>query len=184
MNPVEELISRMNAAHAWEGNLTLSRNEYLVREGRREMRLFLVESGSTLVFMTDGLNEHSIRFGYPGSLMAALDSFISSGPTRLNIRAIRKAELKWITKESYLRFIQSSPHHITLWNELLMNLVAQQMEREEDLLTSSPQERYLRVLRRSPRVFQEIPHKYIASYLRMTPETLSRIKSLDLDQGS
>ena len=49
------------------------------------------------------------------------------------------------------------------------------MERELDLLTSSPHERIQRVLKRSPQVFQEIPAKYIASYLRMTPETLSRI---------
>jgi len=52
----------------------------------------------------------------------------------------------------------------------------QQMERERDLLTSSPMERYLRVKDRSPQLFQEIPNKYIASYLRMTPETLSRLK--------
>jgi hypothetical protein len=54
--------------------------------------------------------------------------------------------------------------------------VLQQMERERDILTSSPLERYKRVLERSPQLFQEIPNKYIASYLRMTPETLSRIK--------
>ena len=50
------------------------------------------------------------------------------------------------------------------------------MERERDILTSSPLERYNRVLKRSPLLFQEIPNKYIADYLRMTPETLSRIK--------
>jgi hypothetical protein len=50
------------------------------------------------------------------------------------------------------------------------------MEREIDLLTVSSKERYLRVLNRSPKVFQEIPHGLIASYLRMSPETLSRLK--------
>ncbi len=48
-------------------------------------------------------------------------------------------------------------------------------EREIDLLTQSPQERIERIRKRSPQVFQEIPHKYIASYLRMSPETLSRL---------
>jgi CRP-like cAMP-binding protein len=55
-------------------------------------------------------------------------------------------------------------------------LIYQQLEREKDLLTSSPTERYAKVKQRSPQLFQEIPHKYIASYLRMTPETLSRLK--------
>ena len=59
---------------------------------------------------------------------------------------------------------------------LLEELFAQQIEREIDILTHSPVERYKRVLERSPQLFQEIPAKYIASYLRMTPETLSRIQ--------
>jgi len=62
------------------------------------------------------------------------------------------------------------------WQRILEQLIYQQFEREIDLLTASPVERYKRVLARSPQLFQEIPGKYIASYLRMTPETLSRIK--------
>ena len=53
-------------------------------------------------------------------------------------------------------------------------------ELENDLIIYSPQKRFERVFKRSPQLFQEIPQKYIASYLRMTPETLSRIlKNLD-----
>ena len=63
-----------------------------------------------------------------------------------------------------------------LWIAILENLVQQQMDREKDLLIDSPLERYNRVLKRSPKLFQEIPHKYIANYLRMSPETLSRLK--------
>ncbi len=55
-------------------------------------------------------------------------------------------------------------------------LTLQQLEREIDILTKSPKERYERVLRRSPQLFQEIPNKHIANYLRMSPETLSRLK--------
>lgn len=73
-------------------------------------------------------------------------------------------------------FIFSSQENIKMWQLILESFVLQQMERERDILTSSPMERYSRVLKRSPQLFQEIPNKYIASYLRMTPETLSRIK--------
>lgn len=51
-----------------------------------------------------------------------------------------------------------------------------EIEREIDILTFSPAERLNRVQERSPHLFQEIPSKYIAAYLRMTPETLSRIR--------
>jgi len=49
------------------------------------------------------------------------------------------------------------------------------IEREIDLVTYSPKERLDRLFNRSPHLFQLFPHKYIASYLRMTPETLSRM---------
>lgn len=63
-----------------------------------------------------------------------------------------------------------------LWTTILENLVIQQMEREIDILTNSPKERYQRVLKRSPQLFQEIPNRHIANYLRMSAETLSRLK--------
>lgn len=73
-------------------------------------------------------------------------------------------------------WIRSNSNHQRLWDSLLQNLILQQLEREKDLLIKSPKERYVRVLQRSPRLFQEIPNKYIATYLGMSPETLSRLK--------
>ena len=49
------------------------------------------------------------------------------------------------------------------------------MEREHDLMLADPKMRLERVRQRSPQLFQEVPHKYIAAYLRMSPETLSRL---------
>lgn len=63
-----------------------------------------------------------------------------------------------------------------LWDQILEQLILQQMEREKDILTTSPIKRYQRVLQRSPQLFQKIPNKHIASYLKMSPETLSRLK--------
>jgi hypothetical protein len=62
------------------------------------------------------------------------------------------------------------------WQSVLESLILQQMNREIDLLISSPKERFDRVLARSPRLFQEVASRYIANYLRMKPETLSRLK--------
>jgi hypothetical protein len=75
-----------------------------------------------------------------------------------------------------MTLIQSDATLFQVWLKLLEQMIFQQLEREKDLLTFSPLERYKRVWKRSPQLFQEIPNKYIASYLRMTPETLSRIK--------
>ena len=103
-------------------------------------------------------------------------NFITEKPSDLYIQALKKARLKKITKKTLSAFVESDVEHLKLWQKILEQLVLQQMERERDLLTASPMNRYKRVLDRSPQIFQEIPNKYIANYLRMTPETLSRIK--------
>ena len=121
--------------------------------------------------------EQIIRFGYKNSILTSLASFISGAPSEYFIQAIRQTSLKLIHKKDFQDFVRSTPERIAAYQSLLETFVLQQMEREIDLLTESPEERYRRVLKRSPHLFQEIPSKYIASYLRMSPETLSRLSN-------
>lgn len=72
--------------------------------------------------------------------------------------------------------VEESEESRQQYSRLLELLITQLIEREIDLLTTSPIERLNRVLLRSPHLFRHIPLKYIASYLRMKPETLSRIR--------
>ncbi|MDX1602771.1 MAG: Crp/Fnr family transcriptional regulator [Salinimicrobium sediminis] len=176
MNPLEILLQQIEERELWEKELELSRNEYLKVSGSKDTQVYFVTNGSLRAFVTDEEEEHTIRFAYSGDIVAALDSFVSEQPSPLYIQAIKKSSLKVISKKTFLDMVSASKENMQLYQDLLLQLVYQQMEREQDLLTSSPQERYRRVLARSPRLFQEVPHRYIASYLRMTPETLSRIK--------
>lgn len=176
MNPLEDLLEKIESLGLWEKQLTLSRNEYLKVKGSTDTRIYLIVSGSLRVFVTDDKEEHTIRFGYQGNLIAALDSYITGQPSDLYIQALKKTTVQAISKKAFDSFVNGSEANMRLWQEILTALIYQQMERERDILTSSPMDRYNRVLTRSPQLFQEIPHKYIASYLRMTPETLSRIK--------
>ncbi|MGY6647893.1 Crp/Fnr family transcriptional regulator [Wenyingzhuangia sp. IMCC45574] len=176
MNPIEFLIQQINHNDLWEKELTLERNEYLKVQGTVDTNLYWIVNGSLRIFVIDEFEEHTIRFGYKNNLVAALDSFLNEEPSDFYIQALKKTTVKTISKESYTRLIQATDEIKKVWLQLLESFVLQQMERERDILTSSPLERYKRVLKRSPQLFQEIPDKYIASYLRMTPETLSRIK--------
>lgn len=164
----------------WEEEIDLKRNEYLVTKEEVNTDLFLVEEVSLRVFIEDEEEEHTIRFGYNNSIITALDSFLTNQPTKFYIQALKKCRLKRISKKSFSALMQASEENKKVWEQLLQNFVYQQIEREIDLITYSPQKRFENVLQRSPQVFQEISLKYIASYLRMTPETLSRIlKTLD-----
>lgn len=176
MNPIQTLINTLNTQNIWDTSIELKRNEYLKTKGTIDTNLYFVVKGSLRIFVLDAFEEHTIRFGYKNNLIAALDSFLNEQPSDLYIQALKSTSLKVIKKSTFLNFINSSQENNKTWQLILENFALQQMERERDILTTSPLERYNRVLQRSPQLFQEIPNKYIASYLRMTPETLSRIK--------
>lgn len=155
----------------------LKRNEFLKKEGSVDTHIYFILSGSLRVYTFLGEEEHTIRFGYQDNIIASLDSFLSGKPSPLIIQAMKASHLLRIRKAAFETYLQEAPGALQRWNLILSQAILDLMEREQDLLLSNPADRYQRVLQRSPRLFQEVPHKYIAAYLKMTPETLSRLKT-------
>ncbi|MGH1363276.1 MAG: Crp/Fnr family transcriptional regulator [Calditrichia bacterium] len=179
MDVIKELYSRIENVNLWDGSVLLKRNEFLKDAGAIDNNLYYILSGSLKMSIINKNKENIIRLGYKNNFMASLDSFITGKPSDFCIQAIRKTKLKFISKESHSKLINQNAETQLLWSKILEQLVLQQIEREKDIFITSPKERFKKVLERSPNLFQEVPAKYIASYLRMTPETLSRLRSLD-----
>jgi len=158
-----------------EKTVSIKRNEYLSVSGTVDTNLYYIESGSVRVFILDDYVEQTIRFGYKDNIIVSMDSFLTGKPSEFYIQAIKKTIIKVITKQQLELHLEKETNK-SLWSKILENLAIQQVEREIDILTNSPQKRYERVLKRSPQLFQEIPLRHIANYLRMSPETLSRLK--------
>lgn len=175
MTPAD-LITLIEENNLVEKVITVGRNEFLKTAGSIDTNIYFIEEGSLRVFVVDGDEERTIRFGYQNNILVSLDSFLTEKPSEFVIQAIKKTRVKIIPKKDFIEFIYQDENHLKLWIKILEDLVIQQIEREKDLLTASPKERFERVLKRSPILFQEISNRYIANYLRMTPETLSRLK--------
>ncbi|MBK7884027.1 MAG: Crp/Fnr family transcriptional regulator [Chitinophagaceae bacterium] len=155
----------------------ISKGDFILKEGQVERNLYFIEAGAVRVFLLTEFEEQTIRFGYKGSFINSLTSFINETPSEFYIEALRKSTIKIISKSALVNMAHENIETLKEYASLLEQSIKQQIEREIDLLTVSPLERLKRVLKRSPNLFQEIPLKYIASYLRMTPETLSRIRN-------
>lgn len=170
------ILELLKENNLFENELVFKRNEFIKVAGTVDTNIYFIEEGSLRIYIAQEQEEQIIRFGYQNDLIVSLDSFLTEQPSDFYIQAIKKTVVKVISKKTFFNFINKEENNLKFWNSILENLVLQQMEREKDLLISSVSERYNRILKRSPRLFQEIPHKYIANYLRMTPETLSRLK--------
>lgn len=174
LNFVHNLIASIKVAG---DKKTFTKGDFILRQGEIERNLYYVESGAIRVFRLSEYEDQTIRFGYQGSVINSLSSYIKDEPSEFYIEAIRKTTLKVIPKTEILKVIHHDEEGLRGYISLMEAVVIQQIEREIDLLTVSPLERLNRTLKRSPSLFQEIPLKYIASYLRMKPETLSRIRN-------
>ncbi len=149
----------------------------LLQEGAVETKLYLIVEGAVQVlYQTNADAPQVIRLAYRGSLVNGLPSFLTGSPSTLSLHTVRKTVLHAVPAKAIKSFFLQTPENADAYRQLLESLLAQQFERELDLLQPDPAVRYQRVLQRSPQLFAELPLRYIASYLRMTPETLSRIR--------
>jgi CRP/FNR family transcriptional regulator, anaerobic regulatory protein len=148
------------------------RGQLLLAAGSVERNVYYIKRGAVRALYCHDAQEFNIRFGYKGSILTSLPSFFDGSPSQYSIEALRKTTVQLISRDSFMNWVQRAPGGLELYLQQLEQLVSQQMEREIDLLNSSPAERLDRVLARSPQLFQEVPAYHIANYLRMTPETL------------
>ncbi len=178
MNPFDQLFRNFESLHPEAVvQRTYARNEHIILTGQREHFVYFIESGAVRIVFTKDGSDQVIRLGYQNSIITSLPAFFDQSVSLFDIIAIRKSEVKCFYKETLLKYVNSSAELQDAYIHMLQDLVRQQIEREIDLLTPLPQDRYARVLERSPKLFQEIPAVYIANYLRMTPEHLSRIRN-------
>ncbi|MDY6025786.1 Crp/Fnr family transcriptional regulator [Bergeyella zoohelcum] len=156
--------------------IVIPRGAFLKTPDTKDTHIYLVKEGSLKIgFFTE--NEDKIlRFGYENDVITALDSFITEQKSKLYIQAIKKCRLAVVSKSDFMAFAQKSSENLWIYTKILEKLLVDQLEREQDLLLPSPRERYQRVLKRNPKLFQQVPHRHIAVYLGMTEETLSRLK--------
>jgi CRP-like cAMP-binding protein len=171
-----EILNLLLTSGIFEEEIVLQRNEFLKVQNTIDNNIYFVKNGSLKVSVFNDKQEQIIRFGYQGDLISAIDSFITEKPSEFAIQAIKKTIVLAAKKKKFTEFIYSSPETVQLYIQTMEGLILQQIEREKDLLLDSPKDRFERVFQRNPKIFQLIPDKHIANYLRMSPETLSRLK--------
>jgi CRP-like cAMP-binding protein len=160
----------------WNKKIELSRNDFLIQKGQVETKLYFVASGTMRIYFPNQEDEICVGFAYTDNMICSYPSFIKNAPSDYFIQALSKCELLAITKEDFYSLFDRFPLIERTWRRMEEEALVGKIEREVELLTFTPEERYNRLLKRSPHIFQLIPKKYIASYLRMTPETMSRIR--------
>lgn len=152
------------------------KNELIFREGDVARTIYFVLQGCVRLFYSTEGNEKTAFFYAEGKFICAGESYTFNTPARENYQAIEDTVLMCFDKQSIETLISLSPTfeliaRIATEDELItcQRMIA-------SFVTKSPEERYCELLETNAALFQRVPQQYIASFLGVSPETLSRIK--------
>lgn len=154
----------------------LDKNALLIAEGEVENYLNFVVEGVTRIFFYKEDKEISFDFFFPGAFVSAYESFLDRRPSNHFIEALTPLTVLSIHHVDLDKLYAASPKFERLGRIFTEEVFKKIAEHSRDLLSLSATERYLKLLQKSPELVQNIPLKYLASYLNVTPESLSRIR--------
>ncbi len=156
--------------------LVYPKNHILLKADKIEHHIYLIKSGIVRAFAPQEDHDITFWFGQEGETILSMRSYVENKKSYENIELLEDCVLFQINIERLNQLYQSDIH-IANWGRKLAEIELLKIESRmisNDLL--SAKERYDLLMSESPTLIQRIPLKYIASYLGMTPVSLSRIR--------
>jgi CRP-like cAMP-binding protein len=157
--------------------LYLKKKEYFCRQGSMSRQIAFVKQGILRSYFTIGEKENTSFFQLPGTIVVALRSFVMKKESQENIQALTDAELISISREDLYALYTGNWKWQQVGRVLIESYYIFQEKRMLMQQNLSAQERYLDFSASHPEVLQSVPLQYVASYLGVSPETLSRIRA-------
>lgn len=148
----------------------------LLQQGAICKHIYIVETGLIRqYYYKEGceITEH-LALDMQGFL--CIESFIECKPTRLIVEALEDSVVYGLAKDKLEELSTKYPEIEIAYRKMLERSLIMSQKRMESLHFETARGRYLKLLKNSPSIVQRVPAMYIASYLGITPETLSRVK--------
>ena len=163
---------------SWSKEIIIKKKDYLLRRDQKENYLYFIISGC-IALVIESENKNSVLgFGYDNSIITSFISFSTETPSELSLLGVSESKVLKISKTELNKLINSHPEIAKWYYTIIEKTLIGHLNRQVELTTLSPKERYKLFIERSGHLINSIPLKYISSYLNMTPETLSRVRTL------
>jgi CRP-like cAMP-binding protein len=153
------------------------KNQFLLNEGDLCRNIGFVNYGCLREYTIDSKGiVHIIQFAIEDWWVSDLHSFLSGLPASYNIDALQDSEVLLLEKSARDELLNACPKMERFFRLLVEGNHVATQQRIADSLSASAEERYLKFIKTYPKLFEQVPQNQIASYLGITPQSLSRIR--------
>lgn len=154
------------------------KNEILLAQGQISHETFFVAKGCLRIFFINEEGKDVTRYiAFENQMATALISFITNMPAAENVQVIEKSELLTISHEDFKHLMTIIPQWREFYSNYLEKAYVNNANRLMSFTTMDALERYNQLLKINPAIVKRLPNKIVASYINISQETLSRLKS-------
>lgn len=172
----KDIFPSIDDTNFWTISKTVSRKDLVDLPDTFCDNMYLVKKGSVKVCFSDEEKEIILAFAVEGELVCNFISFLSGTASQVYLQAIKKTELIGFTKSKFNQLLISDNDFADKYRKALENKIVDILHRHVIQYNADPKIRVERLLKQKPDIFQHIPRKYIAYFLGLAPETLSRLQ--------
>ena len=149
----------------------------ILPEGEVSRHIYYIQKGVARMWFNKDGKDITFQFFFAQQAVASIDSFFHQSPSLFTIESIEACEVLVIDKEQFDKLLQTN----SASKDLFITFLAERFQNYTHLFLSrikdTPEERYKELLKNHPEIVQQVPQHYIASYLGITPVSLSRIRN-------
>ncbi|WES98059.1 Crp/Fnr family transcriptional regulator [Chryseobacterium arthrosphaerae] len=153
-----------------------AKNEIITQQGNTENFLSFIESGLVRFYLPDDEYGFTFGFSFEKEFTCAYDSFLTRTPSEYEMQALTETVVWQISHDDLQKVYDNTHVGNHLGRFASEKLFLAKNKRELSLLKFTAKERYLRLFTEQPELLRRVPLKYIASYIGITPQALSRIR--------
>lgn len=157
--------------------LSIPPKTILLEEGAIADRLYSIRKGCLRLFFCDEGRDITFQFFFEGDFVASFESLYHQTPSLFSLESIEATEALAIRKADFFALVEQHPSARRIYEERLIDRLHAYQQLFLSRIRHTPRQRYEELLREHPDIVRRIPQHYIASYLGITPVSLSRIRN-------
>lgn len=157
--------------------LTINKNAELQSIGHTCKTIYFIVNGALRIYYIKDGNDITESFEFENNIVARVESLFSGQPSKKAIQAIEKTKIIAIPADQLFRLYDLYPDIERLFRKIFEDAHVKTINRLESIQFHTAEERYIKLLKENPKIIQRIPLKHIASFLGITPVSLSRIRA-------